>query len=92
MNIETKIAVNPDVVLREEFDDWAVLFNPDNGEGFGINPVSVAIWKELNGTKSIKEVIDAVIAQCEDVPTEAQEESVAFIESLLERGLAGEVV
>ncbi len=21
--------VNPGVVLREEFDDWAVLFNPD---------------------------------------------------------------
>lgn len=92
MNIETKIAVNPDVVLREEFDDWAVLFNPENGEGYGINPVSVAIWKALDGRKSAKEAIDAVIAQCEDVPTDAYDESVAFIVSLLERGLAGEVV
>lgn len=92
MNIETKIVVNPEVVLREEFDDWAVLFNPENGEGYGINPVSVAIWKELDGKKSVKDAIDAVIAQCDDVPAEAVDESLVFIESLLERGLAGEVV
>lgn len=91
MNIDTKIAVNPEVVLREEFDDWAVLFNPENGEGYGINPVSVAIWKELDGKKSVKAVVEAVIAQCEDAPAEAFNESVAFVESLLERGLAGEV-
>ncbi len=25
--------------LREEFDDWAVLFNPDTAQAVGINPV-----------------------------------------------------
>lgn len=91
MNIDTKIAVNPEVVLREEFDDWAVLFNPENGEGFGINPVSVFIWKQLDGNKTVKQVTDAVISECSDVPSDADTQVIEFIESLLSRGLAGEV-
>ena len=34
-----KPVANSLVVLREEFDDWAVLFDPDTGSGFGINPM-----------------------------------------------------
>ncbi len=30
---------NPSVVLREEFDNRAILFDPDTGDAFGINPV-----------------------------------------------------
>jgi hypothetical protein len=37
------------VVLREEFDEWAVLYNPDTADAVGINPVGVAIWKLLDG-------------------------------------------
>ena len=40
---------NPSLVLREEFDDWAVLFDPDTGDSFGLNPVSVFIFKRLDG-------------------------------------------
>ena len=36
-----KPVVNPLIVLRIEFDDWAILFDPDTGEGFTINPVGV---------------------------------------------------
>ncbi len=47
-NSEKPIA-NPSVVLREEFDDWAVLFDPDTGRGFGLNPTGVYLWKLLDG-------------------------------------------
>jgi hypothetical protein len=40
-------------VLREEFDDWAVLFDPDTGHGFGLNPAGVYVWKLLNGERTI---------------------------------------
>ena len=30
MTNEKKAKVNPHLVLREEFDDWAVLFDPDS--------------------------------------------------------------
>jgi len=38
-----KLNANPGVVLREEFDDWAVLFDPDTGESFAVDPVGVFI-------------------------------------------------
>lgn len=52
MNSKNLIA-NPIVVLRKEFDDWAVLFNPDTAEAVGVNPVGVAIWEKLNGKNTI---------------------------------------
>ena len=36
MQTEKPIA-NPLIVLREEFDDWAILFDPDTGDAFGLN-------------------------------------------------------
>jgi hypothetical protein len=43
---------NPLIVLREEFDDWAILFDPDTGNAFGLNPTGVFIWKLLDGKPS----------------------------------------
>ena len=63
-----KLNASPDVVLREEFDDWAVLFHPLTGEAIGTGPVGVAIWKLLDGTRTLEEVARAVKAQCEDAP------------------------
>ncbi len=34
MNPEDKPIANPMIVFREEFDDWAVLFNPETGDTF----------------------------------------------------------
>jgi SynChlorMet cassette protein ScmD len=47
-NNKTPIA-NPHVVLREEFDDWAILFDPDSGRGFGLSPTGAYVWKLLDG-------------------------------------------
>ena len=47
---------NPIVVLRKEFDDWAVLFNPDTAEAVGVNPVGVAIWELLDGKNSLEDI------------------------------------
>ena len=50
MNTSANPVANPLIVLREEFDDWAILFDPDTGSAVGINPVGVAIWKVLDVT------------------------------------------
>lgn len=80
---------NPDVVLREEFDDWAVLFDPDSGDGFGINPVSVFIWKRLDGKHTTEEILAELRQKCEDVPDDAEDHLKDFVKELVERGLAG---
>jgi SynChlorMet cassette protein ScmD len=83
------LVANPVVVFREEFDDWAVLFNPDTADAAGINPVGCEIWKLLDGRHSVEEIVAAVRDRFDDVPGTAAEEISAFIDGLVERGFVG---
>ena len=80
---------NPLIVLREEFDDWAILFDPDTGDAFGLNPIGVHIWKRLDGNHSVKDILHDLQEGYEDVPDEAEGDLQGFIEDLVQRGLAG---
>ena len=84
-----KPLVNPSVILREEFDDWAVLFDPDTAEGYALNPVGVLIWKQLDGTHTLEEIVAAVRSSCEDVPADVLDHCRSFVEDLVKQGLAG---
>jgi SynChlorMet cassette protein ScmD len=75
-------------VLREEFDDWAVLFNPDTGRGFGLSPTGVYVWKLLDGKHSINEMLEALTRNALNVPVEATDHLIAFVEELSQYGLA----
>jgi SynChlorMet cassette protein ScmD len=84
-----KPIANPLIVLREEFDDWAILFDPDAGEGFGLNPVSVFIWKRLDGKHTVQDIMAELREDCEDMPEDAEKRVTDFIKDLVERGYAG---
>jgi len=83
---------NPLLVLREEFDDWAILFDPDTGDGFGLNPVSVFIYKRLDGKHTVQDILKDLRETCEDMPENAEQEVKEFIEGLVEKGYAGHEV
>ncbi len=80
---------NPLIVLREEFDDWAILFDPDTGNAFGLNPLGVFIWKLLDGKHSVPDILARMQESVEDVPPEAQEDLETWVKDLVSRGLAG---
>jgi len=84
-----KPIANPVVVLKEEFDDWAVLFNPDTAEAVGINPVGVEIWKLLDGKHSLDEIVDEIKKSFSDVSESAIGEAKEFIGDLVEKGFVG---
>ena len=87
-NGEKPIA-NPYVVLREEFDDWAVIFDPDTGRGFGLSPTGVYLWKLLDGKHSVDALLEEVCAHGDNVPEEAEEHIGAFVNALVGEGLVG---
>jgi len=87
-----KARSSPYVILREEFDDWAILFDPDTGEAFCLNPVGVHVWKLLDGEHSVDEMVAAVRRDAREVPQEAREHLIAFLQELIEHGLAGYVI
>jgi SynChlorMet cassette protein ScmD len=81
---------NPSVVLREEFDDWAVLYNPDTATAVGVNPTGVAVWKLLDGVRTPEAVASSVAdsfsgASLEQASADVQE----FIAELTRQGFVG---
>lgn len=76
---------NPQVMLREEFDDWTVLFHSLTSDVVGVGPVGVAIWKLMDGQRNLEEVAAEVKAQCEDAPDTVLEDTIAFIDDLERR-------
>ena len=89
MNPADRPIANPIVVLREEFDDWAVLFNPDTADAVGTNPVGVAVWKRMDGKRSLAEIVAEIKASFEDVPDAALQEIDAFVDALAKNGFVG---
>ena len=89
MNQTDRLIANPIVVLREEFDDWAVLFNPDTAEAVGTNPVGVAVWKRMDGKRSLEAIVSEIKNSFEDAPDAAFKEIAAFVNRLAENGFVG---
>jgi SynChlorMet cassette protein ScmD len=83
-----KPIANPYVMLREEFDDWAVVFDPDSGHGFGLSPTGVYLWKLLDGRHSIDHLVKALRRDALDVPENVQQDVRAFVDALVAEGLA----
>ncbi len=89
MNVEDKLLVNPMIVLREEFDDWALLFDPDTGDSFGLNPVCVFIYKRLDGKHTIEDIMIELRAECKNAPDDAERYVIEFVEDLVNKGVVG---
>jgi len=90
MSEAKKPLANPELVFREEFDDWAVLFDPDTGDAYGLDPVGVFLWKRLDGGHTVGDLVEGLRGECEDeVPEEAPEHVQDFIDKLEKKGYVG---
>ncbi|BAI60958.1 conserved hypothetical protein [Methanocella paludicola SANAE] len=92
METINRAIANPSVVLREEFDDWALLFDPDTGEVYGLNPIGVFIWKRLDGRHTVEDIYNELISQFDRVPEKSIDHINNFVSDLTKRGLAGQEV
>ncbi len=86
---ERNITANPLIVLREEFDNWAILFDPDTGNTFGLNPIGVLIWKHLDGHHTLDDITKKVSDSAENVPPDVTDQVQDFIRHATRLGLAG---
>lgn len=80
---------NPDVVFRQEFDEWAILFDPQTGNAFAINPVSAFIWKNLNGKHTLDELTILIKEEFVEIPENVQEDVLTFIKDMVDKGYVG---
>jgi hypothetical protein len=81
-------SVLPLISLREEFDDWALLFNPDTGKAVGLNPTGVTIWKCLAEGRDLSGIIQVMDEEYEPLPDDPAEDIRSFCEQIIRLGYA----
>jgi SynChlorMet cassette protein ScmD len=84
-----RLRANPDIVLRREFDDLALLFNPATNKGFGLDETGLVIWEMLDGKNDVKDFAAELGRRFASVPEDAESDVEAFLEELVAEGLAG---
>ena len=84
--------VNPSAVFREEFDNSAILFNPDNGDIFSLNPTGKVIWKVLAAGGDEAAALAKLAEACDSpLPESAANDVKEFIAALKEKGFVADV-
>jgi SynChlorMet cassette protein ScmD len=86
MLLVRKPAAEPRIRVREESDKWVILFDPDTGNARVLNPIGVFVWKLLDGTHSVPEIVAQVREYYEKVPDEVENQVIEFIEVLEKKG------
>jgi hypothetical protein len=81
---------NPDVILREEDPDGALLFNPDTNQIRVINSTGLFIWKHCDGKKDSLAIIAAMKEFFDKVPEAEVETQVNdFLADMKTNGFLG---
>ena len=81
---------NPDVVLREEDPDGALLFNPDTNQVLVLNTTGLFIWKHCDGKRDLSSILTAVKNVFEEVPqAKVMAEIEDFVTQLQSNGFIG---
>jgi len=85
-----KYVKNPDIVLREEDEGGALLFNPDTGAVRLLNLTGLVIWKLCDGKHDLKSITEELSQSFETGPEdEVKGDAVEFIDGLINDGFLG---
>jgi SynChlorMet cassette protein ScmD len=76
------------ISLREEFDDWALLFNPDTGKVVGLTPSAVTIWKCMTQGSSYEAIVTTIRDEFENTPQDPEEDIRNFFADTIRHGYA----
>ncbi len=81
---------NPEVVLREEDPDGALLFNPDTNQIRVINTTGLFIWKHCDGKKDLPTIVASLKKTFSGVPeAEVDGQVKAYVDDMKANGFFG---
>jgi hypothetical protein len=77
---------NPTIVLREEFENQAFLYDPDTGDTYPLNPVGAYVWKCLDGWCSIGQIEERLTEVFDTGSSSVIKDLNVFLSDLKDRG------
>lgn len=87
---EPAIRLASRLVIREESDNYAILYDPDNGQSFAINPVCVVICRLLDGNHPVGQIATEIRRIFSDAPETVEEDIRSLLDVLVQRGFASD--
>ena len=89
IDLNSRLATNPNLVLRVEDDNCALLFDPDNGRVQMLNNTAVDVWQRLDGKRSLQQVIEDLKDLYDEIDAGGTRQILALVETLAELGAVG---
>ena len=89
ITLESRLATNPNLVLRIEADDCGLLFDPDSGRVQMLNDTAIGIWQRLDGQRTLAEVLDSLRQDYDDIPAGAAEQILKLVKQFAAAGAVG---
>jgi hypothetical protein len=83
MNLDKYPAPHPQVGVRV-VDGEAVVILADSGNVNVFNPVGTRIWELADGSRSVRQIADAIAAEYEVTPEVALQDVTEFVQKLVE--------
>lgn len=75
-------------VIERDLQGESVLLDLNTGIYYSLNPAGGFIWRLLDGNRTVREIVDLVVAEFDVDPETAAEDAAALIEDFLEQKLA----
>ena len=92
ISMETRLVANPNMVLREEGEEeGAILFDPDTGSVRILNLTAAAIYKLLDGRRTLSEVRKILQERFEKMDAVAEAQIMQLVRELHRIGVVGVV-
>lgn len=85
----TILVPNPNFFLREEADEGGILFDANSGSVRLLNEPAAAIWKLIDGRRSLAEVIEALRKKFDSIDTGAEGEVLETARQFYQYGAVG---
>ncbi|MFC2086173.1 PqqD family protein [Bacteroidota bacterium] len=86
MNLDTVYHQNPDVVARKVSDEFILVPLSDDiadmDSIYTMNEVGAFIWENINGERTINEIINEVLSNFDVTPDEAKNDVIVFFEDI----------
>ncbi|MGB8643714.1 MAG: PqqD family protein [Anaerolineae bacterium] len=70
-------------VAARVMGDQALIVLSDSGEVTVLNPIGTRIWELIDGTHSLRQMIDAIVSEYEVTEAQAQQDVEEFVQELL---------
>lgn len=86
LNINSVISKKEDAVMAE-LDGKVVIMSIENGQYYGLDEIGTDIWKRIEGTVTVKSIVEQLVQEYEVSEERCIEELITFLQSIDSKGL-----